>query len=138
MSSVHHMVLALGLLAAAGARAQVHQPPLPKAAAQEPVELTPAEFQAAIASGRHRLVDVRTPAEYSGGRIAGAVNIDWTAPDYERAFAQLDPRVPVLLYCHSGGRSEQALEHLIARGYRAQHLQGGIGAWRKAGLPVVQ
>lgn len=92
-------------------------------------------FNTAIAAGHARLVDVRTPAEYAAGHLIGSINIDWTADDYEAAFAKLDKRMPVLLYCHSGGRSEQAMEYLADKGYRAQHLGGGYAAWKKAGKP---
>lgn len=101
-------------------------------------ELTPAQFQEAIAKGDAVLVDVRTPTEYASGHLEGSVNVDWTAKDYETTFAKLDPKKPVLLYCHGGGRSEQALEYLEGKGYKARHLGGGITAWKKAGLPTVK
>ena len=96
-------------------------------------ELAPEAFKSAISQGKSRLVDVRTPAEFAAGHLQGSINIDWTADDFEANFAKLDKAMPVLLYCHSGGRSEQALEHLIEKGYRAQHLAGGYSAWKKAG-----
>lgn len=101
-------------------------------------ELTPKTFEEAIAKGDAVLVDVRTPAEYGSGHIDGSINVDWTGKDYETAFAKLDPNKPVLLYCHGGGRSEQALEYLESKGYKARHLGGGITAWKQAGLPVVK
>ncbi len=117
---------------------QVQQAPAVGMAVNHPAALGPSAFKAEVESGRYQLVDVRTPAEYAAGHLAGSTLIDWTAPDYEQAFARLDAKRPVLLYCHSGGRSEQALEHLAQRGYQVQHLEGGIVAWRKAGLPVVK
>ncbi|MBK8227133.1 MAG: rhodanese-like domain-containing protein [Flavobacteriales bacterium] len=119
------------------ALAQV-QAPVQSAAKAAPQELPPSEFQRLAALGTHQLIDVRTPQEFSGGHLAGAINLDWTAADYEAAFSRIDASRPVLLYCHSGGRSEQALEHLVGKGYRVQHLEGGIAAWRKAGLVVVK
>ncbi|MBK9175972.1 MAG: rhodanese-like domain-containing protein [Flavobacteriales bacterium] len=101
-------------------------------------ELSPAAFKAAIAEGSAILVDVRTPKEYVNGHIEGSVNIDWTSNDYEAAFAKLDPKTPVLLYCHGGGRSEQALEYLVEKGLKARHLKGGFMAWREAGNAVVR
>lgn len=101
-------------------------------------DLTPAAFKAAIDKGDSRLIDVRTPGEYGSGHIAGSVNIDWTASDYEKAFAQLDPKVPVLLYCRSGGRSGQAMEYLQEKGFTVQHMEGGIQDWLQAGYPVQQ
>lgn len=114
------------------------QAPVQSAAKAAPQELTPSEFQRIAALGTHQLIDVRTPQEFSTGHIAGAINIDWTAANYEASFSRIDASRPVLLYCHSGGRSEQALEHLLGKGYRVQHLEGGIAAWRKAGFVVVK
>ncbi len=101
-------------------------------------DLKPAAFKAAIDEGKARLIDVRTPGEYSSGHLAGSVNIDWTGHDYEKAFGELDPKVPVLLYCRSGGRSGQAMEHLRSKGFTVQHLEGGITSWQQAGYPVQQ
>ncbi len=101
-------------------------------------ELSVDAFKSAVAAGKARLVDVRTPAEYAAGHLQGSINIDWTADDYEAGFAKLDKNMPVLLYCHSGGRSEQALEYLLEHGYQAQHMVGGFSAWKKAGYPSVK
>jgi rhodanese-related sulfurtransferase len=103
-----------------------------------PQELAVSDFRKALDEGKAKLVDVRTPAEFASGHLEGSLNIDWTAADYEKRFAALDPKVPVLLYCHSGGRSEQALEYLLSKGFKASHLEGGITAWKRAGLPVVK
>jgi thioredoxin 1 len=102
------------------------------------IELDVKAFSTAMGRDQVQLVDVRTPAEYAAGHLIGSVNIDWTAEDYEAAFAKLDKSKPVLLYCHSGGRSEQALEHLLEQGYKAQHLVGGYAAWKQAGLATVK
>ena len=82
------------------------------------------------------LIDVRTPREYAAGHIPGSVNIDWTAPDHEAKFTGLDPDRPLLLYCAVGGRSDQARVFLEEKGFRAQHLDGGIDAWKEAGFEV--
>lgn len=126
------------LYAAAFGLALVQAPALNAQSQKAPSELSVDAFQAAIDAGKARLVDVRTPAEYAAGHIVGSINIDWTANDYEEQFAKLDKKVPVLLYCHGGGRSEQALEHLTAQGYQAQHLAGGFVAWKKAGKSSVK
>lgn len=99
-------------------------------------DLDAAAFKARIDQGGAQLIDVRTAKEYAGGHIPGSTNIDWTAPDYETTFAQLDPATPVLLYCLAGGRSEQAKEYLEGKGFKVAHLVDGYSAWQKAGLPV--
>lgn len=131
------LTFALAVLAVSNVHAQVgKQAQIGAQAVQR--DLNPARFNQAIATGNFQLIDVRTPKEFSAGHIAGAVNIDWTAADYEAAFSRIDAAKPLLLYCHGGGRSEQALEYLLDKGYRAQHLDGGIVAWRKEGLPEVK
>jgi rhodanese-related sulfurtransferase len=51
-------------------------------------------------------------------------------------FIEIPQDRPVLLYCRSGRRSARALHILQDLGYRNVHaLQGGILAWRAAGLP---
>jgi len=137
MNIMQSAVVTFLILLAGAASSQVHQAPTRSVVHAQKTELGTAEFKKAIETGTYQLIDVRTPAEFASGHILGAVNIDWTAPDFERAFAAIKPDIPVLLYCHSGGRSEQALEHLVGLGYRAQHLEGGISAWRKAGYPIV-
>lgn len=102
------------------------------------IDLDPMGFKKRIEQGDVMLIDVRTPAEYVSGHIAGSTNIDWTGADYEKAFGGLDPAKPLLLYCAGGGRSDQAREYLAGKGYKVAHLAEGIAAWKKAGLPVVK
>lgn len=83
------------------------------------------------------VLDIRTPGEFSTGRIAGAKNIDFQAPDFEKRIEQLDKTKSYLVHCASGGRSSHSL--LLFKKHQFQsvyHLDGGIKAWQKAGLPV--
>jgi len=82
-----------------------------------------------------RLIDVRSVNEIARGAIPGATHIELSALP-ERA-AELDPEAPCVLYCLSGARSAQGCAYLAQRGFqRLYHLDGGIAAWAKAGLPV--
>lgn len=85
------------------------------------------------------LVDVRNPAEYAAGHIAGAVNIPLDALDARRE--ELPQGRLVVTYCnhqHRGvARCEQAVDVLRQRGYDARALDGGYPQWRNADLPVV-
>jgi rhodanese-related sulfurtransferase len=83
------------------------------------------------------VLDIRTPGEFSTGRIAGAKNIDFQAPDFEQRIEGLDKSKSYLVHCASGGRSSHSL--LLFKKHQFQsvyHLDGGIKAWQKAGLPV--
>ncbi|QIP16470.1 rhodanese-like domain-containing protein [Spirosoma aureum] len=85
------------------------------------------------------VLDVRTPAEFQGGHLKNAVNIDYKAADFEQQLAKLDHSKPYLVHCAVGGRSTKTLPVLQKLGFQnVRHLDGGIQAWQQAGLPVVK
>lgn len=78
-------------------------------AAQTKVDLTAAEVEQLLESEKDIVVlDVRTPLEFQQGHLEGAINIDYTAPDFEQKIAKLDTAATYLLYCKSGNRSGRA------------------------------
>lgn len=84
-----------------------------------------------------QLVDVRTPGEFSGGYIAGAVNMDFNGAGFSEQISQLDKTKPVMVYCKGGGRSGRAAEMLKTAGFSEVYdLDGGIMAWENQELPV--
>lgn len=96
-----------------------------------------AEAQKLVAEKNTTVLDVRTPDEFASGHIAGAINIDFHAADFEQKVAALNKATPYLVHCASGRRSEQALPVLQKEGLQTlYHLDGGIQAWEQAGLPI--
>jgi thioredoxin len=94
-------------------------------------------FSKAVQQPNAQILDVRTMGEYNTGFIKNALQADWNNPQQFKDRTQhLDKSRPVYVYCLSGGRSGAAAEALRAQGYQAINLQGGMTAWRKAGLPV--
>ncbi len=80
-----------------------------------------------------QIVDVRTPGEVAGGIIPGAINIDYSADDFQKKIEALDKARPVFIYCLSGGRSGHALEDMQSWGFSTVYnLEGGMLAWRNA------
>lgn len=95
------------------------------------------QAQKLIAQKKVIVLDIRTPGEFKKGRIAGATNIDFLAPDFEQRIQGLDKTKSYLVHCASGGRSSHSL--LLFKKHEFQsvyHLDGGIKAWEKAGLPL--
>ena len=72
------------------------------------------------------LVDVRTPGEYAGGHVRGAV----LAPVQELSshLRDLPKGSKVVVYCRSGARSAQAASQLKSRGFDVCDL-GSINSW---------
>lgn len=81
------------------------------------------------------VLDVRTPAEFAEGHLAGAVNVDVMAPDFQDRVAalHLPPDGPVYLYCRSGNRSGTAASILHQMGHAGAVNVGGFDALRAAG-----
>ena len=106
------------------------------------LELRPvADIQEIVASPPAELVvlDIRTPEEFAAGHIAGAINIDYYAADFEERLGELDLQVPYVMYCNSGNRSGNTLPLMDSLGFaEVYELDGGIQAWLGAGHPVEQ
>ena len=75
-----------------------------------------------------RLIDVREPFEFEIARIDGAKLIP-LGEIPERA-DELDREQTLIVHCHSGRRSAQAVQLLKQRGFaNVYNLEGGIDAW---------
>jgi rhodanese-related sulfurtransferase len=84
------------------------------------------------------VVDVRTPAEFAAGHLAGATNIDIQATTFAARVAKLDKTVPYFIYCHSGNRAGQAITAMKSAGFTNLTNGGGIDtATQTSGLKVV-
>ena len=78
-----------------------------------------------------QILDVRTPPEFSSDHIDKAVNIDWLGDSFVASAEKLDKTKPVLLFCHAGVRSQEALELLMDEFHFTNvfHLKGGLTRW---------
>ncbi|MCX2179021.1 rhodanese-like domain-containing protein [Streptomyces sp. SKN60] len=80
------------------------------------------------------VVDVRTPGEYAGGHVPGALNvpldrIDRAVPALKEAAA----RGELVIVCQSGNRSRTACDRLAAHGIPVTNLTGGTSGWAARG-----
>ncbi|MNZ64025.1 Thiosulfate sulfurtransferase PspE precursor [compost metagenome] len=106
---MRRLLLALGLV-------------LPLSACQ--AETAP-ETLAAIRSGEHLLIDVRTPSEYAAGHLSGARQIAHDQIGTLIGGVAPDKDTPIVLYCRSGRRSDIARQTLVELGYTRVIDAGG-------------
>lgn len=82
------------------------------------------------------LIDVREPGEHKGERIPEAENIPLT--NIDEAVDKLKGIGTVYVHCASGNRSRRACELLFEHGVNVVNVEGGISAWRAAGMEVLE
>lgn len=75
------------------------------------------------------LVDVRDLAEHELVSIPGSRLVPREAFLDGSALAWLSPTRPLVLHCKSGVRSAEVLAVVLAAGYDAVHVSGGVLAW---------
>ena len=103
----------------------------PKITTQQAERVSKEQFQKILENYQDiQIIDVRTAAEFSGGAIANAVNIDYMDDNFEAKIKALDKNKVTLIYCQAGGRSAKALQLFKKAGFkRTVELQGGYSGW---------
>lgn len=92
-------------------------------------EITAQELKARLShSSRIQLVDVREPQEFEICNLGGELI---PLGDLAKQSARVRRDIPVVVICHHGFRSAQAINYLTQRlGYEnLLNLKGGIHAW---------
>jgi phage shock protein E len=85
------------------------------------------------------LIDVRTPAEFTSGHIAKAVNIDYESTDFGQNIDKLDKEAYYIVYCRTGARSAAASQIMLKQGFNhIINMTGGITDWINEGLDNVK
>ncbi len=108
--------------------------------------IRPEDAQAAKKSG-DIILDVREPSELdSDGTVDGALHIPRgllevqadpdTGKAHDALVAMRHSEGWVHVLCASGARAALAADTLRTMGYNAKIIDGGLGGWKKAGLPV--
>ncbi|MEO1199120.1 MAG: rhodanese family protein [Pseudomonadota bacterium] len=99
-----------------------------------PETISPTDAKTLIAQGA-LLVDVREADEHARSNIPGARLIPLS--EIAGGTPDLGDAQTVVFHCRSGGRTMAASDHLTGRdGVKTYIMDGGLEAWRKAGLPV--
>lgn len=99
------------------------------------LSLSPQAAHSLVAQGA-LLIDIRSAAEHAGERIEQARHM----PLDQLAGVRLDASGgAVIFHCRSGHRTQANAAALVAcAGGEAYVLEGGLAAWKKAGLPTLR
>jgi len=91
-----------------------------------------AEAKEKIDGGNVQVIDSRTPGEYMGGHVPGAINIPHMATVSQKD--KLEQGKELVFICQMGSRSALACEFAAALGFKdLYNVEGGTEAWIKAG-----
>ena len=80
------------------------------------------------------IIDVRSSDEFASGHIEGATFMPLHVVPVR--LSELERSATYYVVCQSGGRSAQACAYLADHGFDVRSVEGGMNAWRSAGLPV--
>jgi rhodanese-related sulfurtransferase len=100
---------------------------------------TPLQVTQMINRGKTTIVDVRSSEEFAAGHLRDAKHIPLS--DLSARIGELDKLKSrtVVMVCQTGARSDKAARQLQAAGFEDVHsLEGGLAAWKAAGLPLTK
>ena len=101
------------------------------------INLDVSQFAKKITDKNVVVLDVRTPAEFSQGRIAKSINIDVLSDYFIADIAGLNKDAQYAIYCRSGKRSVDAATAMDEIGFSTMNLVGGIIAWQESNNEII-
>ncbi|GHG76202.1 rhodanese-like domain-containing protein [Alishewanella longhuensis] len=86
------------------------------------------------------VVDIRSEDDFRKGHITDAKNIKQAEIDSQKlAGLEKQKDAPIIVVCQAGMSASKAAASLAKQGFtKVSILQGGMGAWTGASLPVVK
>lgn len=105
-------------------------PPIDKTFDIKALQITVEELKHRLDLGdRPFLLDVREPYEYKICNLNGYLIPLQQLP---KRLQELDPNKEIVVHCHTGSRSQKAVEFLYEAGFEsAKNLVGGVEAWAR-------
>ena len=99
----------------------------------------PAEVTALVNRDNALVVDLRAIADFEKGHIPGSKNVLMSQFDPENKRLASAKGLPVVLVCKTGQSAGEAAKRLKKAGFeRVFVLDGGIGGWQQADLPLAK
>lgn len=99
--------------------------------------MTPQEVQASLGRGVV-LLDMRLPKVFAKEHVRGAVNVQFNRADLADRAEMIFPKdVPFIVHAEPEAIAKIAVDLMKGAGFEVEgYLQGGLTAWKAAGLPT--
>ncbi len=100
--------------------------------------LSPYQATQLLNDGESIFLDVRDDKEFKNGHIKGARSLPVNQIDKQIHDLEKHKSKDVVVYCDNGMRTSRVMGKLKKHGFtNLKTLSGGLAAWEKANLPVV-
>ncbi|WP_166837101.1 rhodanese-like domain-containing protein [Rheinheimera pleomorphica] len=103
-------------------------------------QVSPTELTLQVNRQNALVVDIRAEADFAKGHITGARHL--LLADIEKqqlAGLEKHKAEPIILVCQAGMTAQKAAASLLKQGFsNVAVLQGGMGSWTSASLPLVK
>jgi rhodanese-related sulfurtransferase len=101
--------------------------------------ISPAQLTQLINRENALVIDVSPLNDYEKGHVVGSKHVAMTQFDPESKLLAKVKELPLAVVCRNGMQSTQAAKRLVKAGFKQVHLlEGGIGAWQGAELPLAK
>lgn len=101
--------------------------------------VSPSQLTQLINRENALVIDVSPLNDYEKGHVVGSKHVAMSQLDPESKLLAKVKELPVAIVCRNGMQSAQAAKRLVKAGFKNVHLlEGGIGAWQGAELPLAK
>jgi rhodanese-related sulfurtransferase len=101
--------------------------------------ISPAQLTQLINRENALVIDISPLGDYERGHIVGSKHVLPSQLDPESKLLAKVKELPVAVVCRNGMASTQAAKRLVKAGFtKVFLLEGGIGAWQGAELPLAK
>lgn len=101
--------------------------------------LSPAQLTDLINRDGALVIDIRGQADFDRGHIIGSKHLLPSHVDPEGKLLAKAKESPVVVVCNAGITASGVAQKLVKAGFKqVSILEGGIGAWQQAGLPLAK
>lgn len=103
-------------------------------------QISPTELTLLVNRQNATVVDIRTEAEFAKGHITDARHLPLKKIENQQ-LAGLEKKkdAPIIVVCQAGVSAQKAATSLLKQGFSTvKVLQGGMGSWTGASLPVIK